>query len=202
MGSRSKDGPARGGARAAILDAAEHLFATRGVGATSTTAIAKEAGVANGLIYYHFAGKEQLLDSLIAERTFGPELRRLLEDKGDGAPQEILEVVGREFLNVLERRCDVARILLQEVAVSDREAAHLPSIIDGAIGEVASHLGSSLAAGTELSSAHARLVARMFLSTLLVAGLMLGPDEDEATFVTSVARAALAGGLALPPSSA
>ena len=37
-----------------ILDAALKLFATKGFESTSVNAIAKEAGVAKGLIYYYF----------------------------------------------------------------------------------------------------------------------------------------------------
>ena len=47
--------------RAAILDAALHLFRERGYEATTMRAIAEEAGVAVGNAYYYFRSKEHLV---------------------------------------------------------------------------------------------------------------------------------------------
>jgi len=53
----------------AILEAATRLFAQRGFSATPTSAIAKEAGVAEGLIFHYFQTKEGILFSLLTEMT-------------------------------------------------------------------------------------------------------------------------------------
>ena len=50
--------------RNAILDAAVRVFALRGVANASLTDIAKEAGVTRGAIYWHFANKADLINSL------------------------------------------------------------------------------------------------------------------------------------------
>jgi len=42
----------------AILKAAIHLFAERGFKATPTSAVAKKAGVAEGLMFHHFKNKQ------------------------------------------------------------------------------------------------------------------------------------------------
>ena len=47
--------------RARLLRAAEELFATQGFLRTTTPMLAEHAGVAEGTIYRHFTGKEQLL---------------------------------------------------------------------------------------------------------------------------------------------
>jgi len=47
-----------------ILDAALKLFVENGIDATSTAKIAKEAGVASGLIFHHFGSKENLIRAL------------------------------------------------------------------------------------------------------------------------------------------
>jgi AcrR family transcriptional regulator len=54
--------------RSRILDAAERLFAARGFDATSTAAIATEAGVPKGLVFYYFSRKIDILTTLLAER--------------------------------------------------------------------------------------------------------------------------------------
>ncbi|MBW2708551.1 MAG: TetR/AcrR family transcriptional regulator [Deltaproteobacteria bacterium] len=53
----------------AILLAATQLFAKRGFSATPTSAIAKEAGVAEGLIFHYFRTKEGILSNLLNEMT-------------------------------------------------------------------------------------------------------------------------------------
>ena len=48
-----------------ILDTALRLFAELGYSATSTSKVAKEAGVSEGLIFRHFQNKEGLLDAIM-----------------------------------------------------------------------------------------------------------------------------------------
>jgi AcrR family transcriptional regulator len=50
-----------------LMEAALRLFSTNGYHATSISAIAKEAGVAVGLMYNYFNSKEELLDSIIED---------------------------------------------------------------------------------------------------------------------------------------
>lgn len=51
--------------REQILDAAAELFASRGFAATSTRDIAERAGIRQASLYYHVAGKPQLLLELL-----------------------------------------------------------------------------------------------------------------------------------------
>jgi len=55
-------------ARDDILDAAEHLFADNGFDGVSTAAIAKEAGVSQSQIHYHFDTKQKLWDKVFERR--------------------------------------------------------------------------------------------------------------------------------------
>ena len=66
-----------------ILDAAEHLFGTKGFDNTSTTDILNETGIARGTLYYHFKSKEELLDSMISRMTkrFVEKARKIAEHK-------------------------------------------------------------------------------------------------------------------------
>lgn len=52
-----------------ILDAAEHLFVTKGFDKTSTNDILSEVGIARGTLYYHFKSKEEILDAMIMRFT-------------------------------------------------------------------------------------------------------------------------------------
>lgn len=48
-----------------ILDAAEHLFATKGYAATTTNDLLDAVGIARDTLYRHFGSKEEVLDGLI-----------------------------------------------------------------------------------------------------------------------------------------
>ncbi|WP_420316545.1 TetR/AcrR family transcriptional regulator [Ekhidna sp.] len=48
-----------------ILDKALELFAEQGFASTSTSKVAKAAGVSEGLIFRHFTNKEGLLDAIL-----------------------------------------------------------------------------------------------------------------------------------------
>jgi AcrR family transcriptional regulator len=53
--------------RSAILDAATHLFAERGLAAAPTSEISKRAGVAEGTLFTYFETKDDLINSLYRE---------------------------------------------------------------------------------------------------------------------------------------
>lgn len=59
--------------RADILDAAEQLFANKGVQATSLDQVARAAGVTRGAVYWHFRDKRDLLAAL-RDRYRPPEI--------------------------------------------------------------------------------------------------------------------------------
>ncbi|MEL6721105.1 MAG: helix-turn-helix domain-containing protein [Bacteroidota bacterium] len=74
------------------LSTALELFANQGYNATSTSKIAKEAGVSEGLIFRHFKNKKGLLDALnkIAEERAGEVFMPILMET---APKEVIRKV-------------------------------------------------------------------------------------------------------------
>lgn len=48
-----------------ILDTAEHLFTIKGYHGTTISDIAKEMGVTQGMFYYYFKSKEEILEALL-----------------------------------------------------------------------------------------------------------------------------------------
>lgn len=48
-----------------ILDTAEHLFSIKGYFGTTVSDIAKEMGVTQGMFYYYFKSKEEILEALL-----------------------------------------------------------------------------------------------------------------------------------------
>jgi AcrR family transcriptional regulator len=63
--SAEQNRQARERARENILEAAIALFAERGVAGASIAEITSRAGVAQGLVNYHFGGKDQLISAVI-----------------------------------------------------------------------------------------------------------------------------------------
>ncbi len=53
-----------------ILDAAEHLFAGVGYRKTTIGDIAKKLGVAQGMLYYYFKSKEEILEEIIKRQVY------------------------------------------------------------------------------------------------------------------------------------
>src|SRR6266699_796899 len=86
--------------RKAILDAAVRVFARQGYDASPVGDVAKEAGVAYGLVYHYFGSKEAVL------RTWrdDPDLVRLLVREITRSPhiQDELDEIGPAFAS-LER---------------------------------------------------------------------------------------------------
>jgi AcrR family transcriptional regulator len=58
----------KSGTRERLLDAAEHLFATKGYEGASTRDIVAKSGDTIGSVNYHFGSKQVLLDEVIARR--------------------------------------------------------------------------------------------------------------------------------------
>jgi AcrR family transcriptional regulator len=78
--------------RARIISAALRCFGAQGYAATSVRAIAQEAGVAQGLMYSHFASKEALLQAIFQQSIQDVYESFALADSGDltGGPVERL----------------------------------------------------------------------------------------------------------------
>ena len=73
-----------------IIDAALDLFAHQGYANTSTSKIARQAGVSEGLIFRHFTNKEGLLDAIV---QMGLEAMQAIAPKvlDETNPQRVLE---------------------------------------------------------------------------------------------------------------
>jgi len=79
--------------RGELLDGALQLFAQQGIGGTSLSAIARQAGVTPALLHYYFGNKEALVDTVWRERIL-PALQPVA-----GFPaQQGAELTGRELV--------------------------------------------------------------------------------------------------------
>lgn len=108
--------------RAAILEAAQTVFADHGFHAASIDDIARAAGISKALIYEHFESKQELYASLLdqeANELFSRLATAVSQVDGAGAPR--LATGLDAFFGFVEERRDAWRMLFREN--QDREAA-------------------------------------------------------------------------------
>ena len=205
--SGDPDGTARTGAgrtaRQRILDAAERLFAERGYDATTTKAVSDQAGVATGLVFYHFTSKAELLASLLRERSFGPELEALLETADREDVRGTLETIGVRLYNLLSRRRHMVRIMLQMTAGgsdADGVSSELPSLLRAELDRLGDWLDDALGRRTT-SPLRGRVLSQSLMSTMLTTVALVGlPDGVAAeNFVADVVDVLLDGAAAGAP---
>lgn len=105
--------PAQGESRQdAILDAAERIFAEAGYQGAAMREIAERAGVAQGLIHYHFKTKENLFEAMVTRRSGQiNERRALLVEQlfAQAVPPRLEQIVEALFRPTLETGLDLAR---------------------------------------------------------------------------------------------
>jgi AcrR family transcriptional regulator len=135
-----------------LLAAALRVFARRGYRQAGVDEIAAEAGYSKGALYWHFSGKEDLLQALLEEQIDAPmrEMVALLES---APPERDMSVeASREFARRLSGRRDA--VLLEReywsLAIRDPELraryaerqTELRGALAGAIEARARHLGT------------------------------------------------------------
>lgn len=106
--------------RAAILHAAEHIFAEQGLAGARTDAIAAAAGVNKALIYYYFKSKDALYLAIIEEylRDFSQQAHAIFS--GDECVHEkLLHYVSMHF-DFIAVRPDYPRLLQRFMMASER----------------------------------------------------------------------------------
>jgi TetR/AcrR family fatty acid metabolism transcriptional regulator len=104
--------------RRAILHAAVHVFSEKGYHGCRIADVARQAGVAYGLVYHYFRNKEALLEKVFEEQwaIFLAAIRAIRE--GPGSAGERLAGVCRFAVDVLRTAPAAVRVLMLEVAQS------------------------------------------------------------------------------------
>ena len=116
-------GRTRSDKRARILDAAIRVFARAGYHGARVSDIAREAGIAYGLVYHYFRNKEEILASAFEERWGG--FLAIVEAiaTGEGSSRQKLVSVAALILNAYRVRPDWVKVLVLEIQRSSRFAA-------------------------------------------------------------------------------
>ena len=104
--------------RRLILRAAITVFARSGYHTSRVSDVAKEAGVAYGLVYHYFGSKEDLLETVF-RRTWSRMLEAVEEvEQSETTAREQIAGVARIVLGAWQVDPDLVRVLVREVARS------------------------------------------------------------------------------------
>ena len=168
--SRQRQAAAR---REQILKTALGLFAAQGFDATSTRAIAKEAGIAEGLIFHYFPTKASLLtaileDRLEGRRAFRSELRPLLEEAGGKPATEVLHTVASGWLATLRRDEEIVVVLFTTAQTDPEVRRAWQGLIREGTELLTGYLASRVEAGELRRDLPLETAAMMFVSSLMV----------------------------------
>ena len=100
--------------RRQILDASLHLFSEHGFARTTVRAIARDVGITNAAIYYHFDSKQELLEALLEERGIVPALQELQQATTEFPPRVGLLAIARNAMSRMQSNRDFLRLVLME----------------------------------------------------------------------------------------
>jgi AcrR family transcriptional regulator len=106
-----------------VIEAAVKEFAANGFHATSTSAIAKRAGISQPYIYALFPNKRELF--LAADRHVVDRIRHAFLDasRGKDSTEERLEAMGHAYLELLANRDEIRFQMQAHAAAGNRELA-------------------------------------------------------------------------------
>ena len=185
--------------RRLILDAAVRVFARQGYDDARVGDVAREAGVAYGLVYHYFGSKDAVLEAVFREQ-WGRLLAAvaLAEETGQTAPEQ-LDLVVKIVLRAWRDDPDLVRLLVREITRNP----HISDELDE-IGQAFATLQRIVVRGQEEGSFRSdldpQLAAWMLYGGLeeVLTGWVLGQLPDTAEAVTAAERevtAMLVGGL-------
>ena len=188
--------------RQQILAAAVRVFAAQGYEASRVGDVAREAGVAYGLVYHYFGSKDAVLEAVFREQ-WGRLLAAvaLAEETGETAPEQ-LELVVKIVLRAWRDDPDLVRLLVREITRSP----HIQDELDE-IGQAFASLERIVSRGQEEGTLRrdvdARIAAFMLYGAMeeVLTGWVLGQLADDADGVAAAERElieTMVGGLRQP----
>ncbi len=98
--------------RAQIVQAALRIIGSRGLGALTTAAIAKEVGISEANLYRHFKNKEEILN--VMTEQIGAGLEENLKTVTTGSPVGRLKEIYRLHFEYIEKNDGIPRLVFSE----------------------------------------------------------------------------------------
>ncbi len=170
--------------RGAILDIAERLVQARGFNGFSYADIAAELGITTAALHYHFAGKAELGEALIAR--YGTRFAEALAgiEAGQGSAFDRLSAYAELYLAVLmeQRMCLCGMLAAEYQTLPERMRDAVVAFFDANNEWLVRLLEEGRAEGTINFTGQANAAAQMIVGTLEGAMLVARPYADTARF--------------------
>ncbi|MFC0523559.1 TetR/AcrR family transcriptional regulator [Pontibacillus salicampi] len=174
--------------QAQILQAAVEMFAEKGYASTSTSEIAKRAGVAEGTIFRHYKTKKELLYSIVSPMIvqFAAPLfaRHFIDDvleRDHEGFEDFLRHAFRNRYNFVKENAPFLKIIIQEVAfqpeMQQRFKALFAEKLLPSVQKVVIHFQEK----GELADIPPETVIRILLTNIvgmLLTRFLIMPDQD------------------------
>ncbi len=136
--------------RERLLTTAIKIFALHGYQAVSTNQIAKEAGMAQSMVHYHFRTKERLWKSAIDHlmRDLGKRFPIARDELKDLDPVSQLKVIFRRFVIMSANDVSLSRIIAHEGTVpNDRLSWLVQTYLEAGFGDFDKAVAAGIEAG-------------------------------------------------------
>jgi AcrR family transcriptional regulator len=160
--------------RAQLLDTALDVFAAKGLDGATVKDLSDAAGVAQGLLYHYFRSKEELLEAVLDQHYFLPELRRIAAPDRDRPAAQVLLELALGFARVLEQNRRVVQLMLREAPSNAAAAERIERGRREGVRLLADYLASRVTAG-ELRPHDCDMSARLVLYAVFAAHLSNTP---------------------------
>ncbi len=142
--------------------------------------IAEKAGVAQGLLYHYFPGKNALL-SAIAERYSPVQLvRELLGELPDRPSREVLISLATRIYALLQERRQIVRLVVRDVLWRPDAREVALRVRETVLGFIVRYLESRVVVG-ELRPHDGMVVAQTFASAVFIPGIAGLPFDPYVT---------------------
>ena len=161
---------ARAEKRQQILDAAVRVFARQGFHTCRVSDIADQAGVAYGLVYHYFRSKDEMLQAVLEQHYFLPELRRIAGADRNRPVTEVLLELTLGFARVLDQNRQVVQLMLREAPSNPAVAERIARGRTEGVRLLTEYLASRVAAG-ELRPHDCEASARLLFYAVFAAHL-------------------------------
>ena len=162
--------------RAQLVDVALELFSERGIDAVRISDIAEKAGVAQGLLYHYFSGKEALMQAIAERHSPLPLVAGLLGSLPDRPARETLTDLAKRVYALLQEKRSLVRLVARDVMWRPETREIALGIRELAIGYIGRYLQSRVEAG-ELRPHNTAVVAQTYISAIFLPGVASLPFE-------------------------
>jgi AcrR family transcriptional regulator len=157
--------------REKLLKTAFEMFSEHGYRKTAVRDITRGAGVTEAVLYHYFDNKADLLTAVIARYAPFARYQEIIDEQGKAPVDEVLRLLSREFLNLLNQRRSFVLGLLSEASSDPELGAILGRFLRETMQGLSAYLRRAQEAGELDSRANPEAAAQALQGGLLLSFL-------------------------------